>query len=106
MEEMKQDPFDRVRSWSERVGIKAKATVNSQFGKAQEEMIELEVALRSGTQDEKEKELGDVIVCLVNLAEKIGTTAEDCIHKAMAKNETREKGGKMVGDVFVKASDL
>ena len=49
-------------------------------------------------------DIGDMIVVLINIAERNGLTIEDCLEQAW--NDIKDRKGKMVDGIFVKEGDL
>ncbi len=76
---------------AQRVGEKASQVgfdwddIQGVFNKVKEELSELEVELKSGNKIESEKELGDLLFSLVNLARHMGVDAETASHSATEK---------------------
>ena len=48
-------------------------------------------------------DIGDIIVVLVNIAERNGVSITDCLE--VAYNDIKDRKGKMIDGVFVKESD-
>lgn len=95
--------MDVIR-WSEARGIIPNSTSLAQFKKAQEEMNELLTALtdrdRAGIIDG----LGDVLVCLINVAALEDLDLTKCLEAAY--NEIKNRRGFMNSDgIFVKETD-
>lgn len=92
--------MDVIR-WSEERGIIPNSTSIAQYRKAQEEMHELHTALinrdRTGIIDG----LGDVLVCLINVAALENVDLTHCLQAAY--NEIKDRKGHMnAGGIFVK----
>jgi len=90
-----------VIRWSEERGIIPNSTSIAQYRKAQEEMHELHTALinrdRTGIIDG----LGDVLVCLINVAALENVDLTHCLQTAY--NEIKDRKGHMnAGGIFVK----
>ena len=90
-----------VIRWSEERGIIPNSTSIAQYRKAQEEMHELHTALinrdRTGIIDG----LGDVLVCLINVAALENVDLTHCLQAAY--NEIKDRKGHMnAGGIFVK----
>ena len=49
-------------------------------------------------------DIGDMIVVLINIAERNGLTIEDCLEQAW--NDIKDRKGTMVDGIFVKEGDL
>jgi NTP pyrophosphatase (non-canonical NTP hydrolase) len=79
-----------------------------QFSKLQEEVLELHEALvLNGNWDipedytgEVADAIGDIMVVLINIAERNGLTLEQCLTHAY--DEIKDRKGRMVDGVFVK----
>lgn len=71
-----------------------------QFGKLMEEVVELHYALVNKSQEELEDAIGDIIVVLVNIAERNNTSLEESLK--LAYEDIKHRKGKMVNGVFVK----
>ena len=71
-----------------------------QFGKLMEEVVELHYALVNKSQEELEDAIGDIVVVLVNIAERNNTSLEESLK--LAYEDIKHRKGKMVNGVFVK----
>ena len=78
------------------------ATDKDQFAKLIQEAGELSdnICKKKDVSDD----IGDMIVVLINIAERNGLSIEGCL--AQAWNDIKDRKGKMIDGVFVKASDL
>jgi NTP pyrophosphatase (non-canonical NTP hydrolase) len=74
----------------------------SQFAKLIQEAGELSDNICKGK--DIADDIGDMIVVLVNIAERNHLTIEQCLEKAW--DDIKDRKGKMVDGVFVKESDL
>lgn len=92
----------QITDWARDKGIFDKATPETQLIKAMEEMGELAKFLLKDNQHEVMDAIGDVAVCLTNLAHMRGTTLNDCVQQAYDVISKRK--GKMVNGAFVKKS--
>lgn len=90
----------QVIEWAYTRGIYANSNAQAQFLKAVSEMGELADALAKGDQEEIEDAIGDVAVCLINVAHLWGTSLGDCLQGAY--DTISKRTGKMVNGVFVK----
>lgn len=95
--------MDVIR-WSEARGIIPNSTSFAQYKKAQEEMLELQTAIvdrdRAGIIDG----LGDVLVCLINVAALEDVSLTDCLDAAY--QEIKDRRGYMNKDgIFVKETN-
>ena len=52
------------------------------------------------TQQDIRDDIGDIMVVLINIAERNGVTLEDCL--AVAYDDIKDRKGKMVDGVFIK----
>ena len=90
-----------VKQWASDRGIYAHSTRHAQALKAVSEMGELADAVIKGDQAALKDAIGDVIVCLVNLAEMSGLDVVECCEGAW--HEIKDRKGRMVeGGAFVK----
>lgn len=97
---MKQN-IERIKKWSYDVGIYEHSTVQAQALKAVSEMGEVADAVIKHDLTALEDGIGDVIVCLVNVAYMSGINIEDAFAKVT--DEVTARRGKMVaGGAFVK----
>ena len=97
---MKQN-IKRIQKWSYDVGIYEHSTVQAQALKAVSEMGEVADAVIKYDLTALEDGIGDVIVCLVNVAYMSGIDIEDAFAKVT--DEVTARRGKMVaGGAFVK----
>nr|WP_144399762.1 MazG-like family protein [Bacillus sp. OxB-1] len=80
------------------------ATPNNQMLKLMEEIGEIAAALARGNIDEAKDGIGDAHVVLTILSMQLGTSIEECA--GIAYEEIKDRTGKMVNGVFVKAEDL
>ena len=92
--------MDVIR-WSEERGIIPNSTSVAQYRKAQEEMHELHTAIinrdRAGIIDG----LGDVLVCLINVAALENVDLTHCLQSAYNEIKNR-KGHLNAGGIFIK----
>ena len=82
----------------------------AQFGKLMEEVMELHEALVEGyidsfldRGDEIPDAIGDIMVVLINIAERNDLTLEQCLEHAY--NDIKDRKGKMVDGLFVKEEE-
>lgn len=90
-----------VQQWSRARGIIPLATLNSQLLKAVSEMGELADAVAKGQVAETRDAIGDVTVCLINLAYLSGSSLRECLELAYSEIKDR-KGRLLPNGVFVK----
>ena len=97
---MKQN-IERIQKWSQQVGIYEHSTTQAQALKAVSEMGEVADAIIKRDLAALEDGIGDVIVCLVNVAYMSGIDVVDAFAKVT--DEVTARRGKMVsGGAFVK----
>ena len=71
-----------VQAWSEARGIYERSSKHAQALKAVSEMGELADAVIKNDRDALQDAIGDVIVCLVNVAEMSGLDVSECCESA------------------------
>lgn len=92
--------MDVIR-WSEERGIIPNSTSVAQYRKAQEEMHELHTAIINRNRADIIDGLGDVLVCLINVAALENVDLTHCLKSAY--NEIKDRKGYMnAGGIFVK----
>ena len=69
--------------------------------KLAQEVGQLSDSICKGT-DVKD-DIGDIIVILINIAEREGTNLEECL--AVAYEDIKDRKGKMIEGIFVKDED-
>lgn len=74
----------------------------SQFAKLIQEAGELSDNICKGK--DVADDIGDMIVVLINIAERNNLSIEQCLQQAW--NDIKDRKGKMVDGVFIKESDL
>ena len=74
----------------------------SQLAKLVSEMGELADNIAKGR--EIEDDIGDIIVVLINIAERNQITLQECLQQAWG--DIRHRKGVMINNVFVKETDL
>lgn len=78
------------------------ATDKDQFAKLIQEAGELSTSICKG-KDVKD-DIGDMIVVLINIAERNNVSLTECLQ--VAYDDIKDRKGKMIDGVFVKSSDL
>jgi tetrapyrrole methylase family protein / MazG family protein len=90
----------RLTEKAARVGFDWRGT-EEVFSKVEEELAELRVAVQSGSNEEVEEELGDVLFTIANIARKLNVNAEQALQSTNRKftrrfedieRETRARG--------------
>jgi NTP pyrophosphatase (non-canonical NTP hydrolase) len=94
----------RVVQWSDDRGIIEHSTPAAQTLKAMSEMGELADNILKHRHLAARDDIGDILVCLINVAAMTGTNLTQCL--AIAYDEIKDRKGRMVpGGAFVKESD-
>lgn len=78
------------------------STDKDQFAKLIQEAGELSTSICKG-KDVKD-DIGDMIVVLINIAERNNVSLTECLQ--VAYDDIKDRKGKMIDGVFVKSSDL
>lgn len=93
-----------VQMWAQQRGIYEHSTPQAQTLKAMSELGELADNILKGRYDAAKDDIGDVIVCLINVAAMTGTNLSECLQKAW--DDIKDRRGRMVpGGAFVKEGD-
>lgn len=95
--------IDNIRQWGLDKGItgeNGKGTVAGQIDKLKEEYFEVFEAYLAKDDDALRDGIGDCFVVLVLLAERAGTSIEECAN--LAYEVIAKRTGKMVDGMFVK----
>ena len=90
--------IEQVKQWHYDRNLIEGSTDKAQMGKLYEEVKELNESVyynKSPIDD-----IGDIMVVLINIAERNGLTLEQCLEHAY--NDIKHRKGKMVDGVFVK----
>ena len=90
--------IEQVKQWHYDRNLIEGSTDKSQMGKLYEEVKELNESVyynKSPIDD-----IGDIMVVLINIAERNNLTLEQCLEHAY--NDIKDRKGKMVDGVFVK----
>lgn len=100
--------IEQVKQWHYDRNLIKGSTDLSQFSKLQEEVLELHEALICNSYldnytPEITDAIGDIMVVLINIAERNGFTLGDCL--AHAYSDIKDRKGKMVDGVFVKETN-
>lgn len=94
--------IDNIAQWHHDRNLIDGATDKDQLAKLIQEMGELSDNICKG-KDIKD-DIGDMIVVLINIAERNNLTIEECLEQAY--NDIKDRKGKMIDGVFVKEDDL
>jgi len=91
----------KIAQWHHDRNLIEGATNQSQFMKLISEAGELANNLAKGK--DCRDDIGDMIVVLINIAERNGYTIEECLTQAW--DDIKDRKGKMVNGTFVKNTD-
>lgn len=91
-----------IKQWHHDRNLIDGATDKDQLAKLIQEMGELSDNICKGK--DVADDIGDMIVVLINIAERNNLTIEDCLEQAW--NDIKDRKGKMVDGIFVKEGDL
>lgn len=94
---------DLVVDWAEDRNIIGGSSVRDQYIKAVSEMGELGDAILKNNRDEVEDAIGDILVCLINLAKISDVSMIACLEGAYDVIKTRK--GVMWQGCFIKETD-
>ena len=92
----------KIAQWHHDRNLIAGSTDKDQFCKLMQEGGELSDNICKG-RDVKD-DIGDMIVVLINIAERNKVTLTECLETAY--NDIKDRKGKMIDGVFVKEADL
>lgn len=94
---------EKVKQWGKDKGI---TNVETQLLRGYEEYAEAARLITRGSKDkeELEKEIGDILVVTIILADILGLDPKTCLEKAHKKNEKRK--GRNINGNFIKEEDL
>lgn len=94
--------IDLITSWHHDRNLIEGSTDKDQFAKLIQEAGELSDSICKGK--DVSDDIGDMIVVLVNIAERNGLSIETCLEKAWS--DIKDRKGEMRDGVFVKEADL
>lgn len=94
--------IDKVRAWHHARNLIHGTNDANQFLKLIEEIGELAGNLARGR--DIRDDIGDVLVVLINIAERNNHDIAECLQ--VAYNDIKDRKGKMIDGVFVKEADL
>ena len=92
------DLIDLTSKWHHDRNLIDGATSKDQVLKLIQEVGELSDGVCKG--EDVKDDIGDCLVILINIAEREGTTLEECLN--VAYNDIKDRRGKMVDGIFVK----
>lgn len=94
-------PLPAIKRWHHDRNLIEGSTDKDQFCKLIQEVGELSDNICKGR--DISDDIGDIIVVLINIAERNGLTIERCVSQAWA--DIKDRRGRMVDGVFVKEAD-
>lgn len=94
--------IENITQWHHDRNLIEGSTDKDQFCKLIQEAGELSDSICKGT--DVSDDIGDMIVVLINIAERNGLSISSCLNKAW--DDIKDRKGKMVDGVFVKEDDL
>lgn len=94
--------IDNVIGWHYDRNLIEGSTDKDQVLKLSQELGELSDSVCKG-KDIKD-DIGDMLVVMLNIAERNGVILAECLHSAW--NDIKDRKGKMVDGIFVKEADL
>lgn len=94
--------IDNIAQWHHDRNLIEGSDDKSQFAKLIQEAGELSDNICKGK--DIADDIGDMIVVLINIAERNNLTIEQCLERAW--DDIKDRKGKMIDGVFVKESDL
>lgn len=92
----------QITQWHRDRNLIEGATDKDQLAKLIQEMGELSDNICKG--NDIADDIGDMIVVLINIAERNNLSIEQCLEQAW--NDIKDRKGKMIDGVFVKEDDL
>lgn len=94
------DLIEKVIQWGNDRNLIEGNTVERQFSKTFEEVLELKAAIEDDEEIEMIDAIGDITVTLILLSAIKGWSFEDCLQSAY--DEIKNRKGKTVDGVFIK----
>jgi len=91
-----------IKRWHHDRNLIEGSTDKQQFMKLLEEVLELQANISEGV--DLKDDIGDIIVVLINIAERNGLTILECLEQAYG--DIKDRKGKMIDGIFVKEADL
>ena len=90
--------IEKIKQWHYDRNLIDGSEDKDQFYKLIEEVLELQKSIMKG--NPVIDDIGDIIVVLINIAERNNLTIEQCLEHAY--NDIKDRKGKMVDGIFVK----
>ena len=94
--------IDNIAQWHHDRNLIEGSDDKSQFAKLIQEAGELSDNICKG--NDISDDIGDMIVVLINIAERNNLSIEECLQRAW--DDIKDRKGKMIDGVFVKEEDL
>ena len=95
------EDINRIKQWHYDRNLIDGANDKDQLAKLIQEMGELSDNICKGK--DIRDDIGDIIVVLINIAERNGLSITECV--STAYNDIKDRKGKMVDGIFVKEGD-
>tara|TARA_B100000700_G_C15039482_1_gene854600 strand:+ start:1962 stop:2261 length:300 start_codon:yes stop_codon:yes gene_type:complete len=92
---------EKIKQWHHARNLIEGSTDKDQFCKLAQEMGELSDNLCRGK--DISDDIGDMMVVLINIAERNNLSLVDCLEQAW--NDIKDRKGKMVDGIFIKERD-
>lgn len=96
------DKIQQITQWHHDRNLIEGSDDKTQFAKLISEAGELATSIAKGK--DCRDDIGDMMVVLINIAERNGYTIEECLEQAY--NDIKDRKGRMINGTFVKESDL
>ena len=96
------DKIEQITQWHHDRNLIEGSDDKTQFAKLISEAGELATSIAKGK--DCRDDIGDMMVVLINIAERNGYTIEECLEQAY--NDIKDRKGRMINGTFVKESDL
>ena len=93
---------NKIAQWHHARNLIEGSDDKTQFCKLAEEMGELSSSICKGR--DIRDDIGDMMVVLINIAERNKTSITECLE--IAYDDIKDRKGRMIDGVFVKESDL
>jgi len=96
-----------VITWHKQRNLIDGSTDQAQLAKLTEEVGELARAIRNEkplANYQTADAIGDILVVLINIAERNGLDLRICLHRAF--NDIKERKGKLISGIYIKEEDL
>lgn len=94
--------IEQITKWHHDRNLIEGSDDKTQFAKLISEAGELATSIAKGK--DCRDDIGDMMVVLINIAERNGYTIEECLEQAY--NDIKDRKGRMINGTFVKESDL